>query len=81
MPQLPDLHNEDCLTPVMRDYFVLELKFFHQSLPQWAPELIRRYNLPRMALSKFCLCLDLKRARQNVAQGPRVLPAAGYHRI
>jgi len=77
-PQLRDLHDELCLTPVMRDHFVLELKFFHNSLPQWASALIRRYSLPRMALSKFCMCLDLQQARPNVTQPPRLLPPAGY---
>ena len=77
-PQLSDLHDESCLTPAMREYFVFEVKFFHQSIPQWTSELIRRYNLPRMALSKYTLCLDLKHLRPHVAQAPRVLPAPGY---
>ena len=77
-PQLKDLHDEGCLTPVMRDHFVLELKFFHNSLPQWASSLIRRYSLPRMALSKFCMCLDLRQSRPYITQAPRVLPPAGY---
>jgi len=75
-PQLSDLHSERCLTPVMKDHFVLELKFFHRSLPQWASELIGRYNLPRMALSKFVLCLDLVPQRAHIRS--RVLPAPGY---
>ena len=77
-PQLRDLHVENGLMPVMRNHFVLELKFFHNSLPQWASALIRRYSLPRMALSKFAMCLDLRDSRPYVAQAPRVLPPAGY---
>ncbi|PYM03960.1 MAG: hypothetical protein DMD82_15755, partial [Candidatus Rokuibacteriota bacterium] len=66
------------VSPQLSDHFVFEVKFFHQSIPQWTSELIRRYNLPRMALSKYTLCLDLKHLRPHVAQAPRVLPAAGY---
>jgi hypothetical protein len=77
-PQLRDLHDESGLAPVMRDHFVLELKFFHNSLPQWASSLIQRYSLPRMALSKFALCLDLRDRRPNLTGPPRVLPPAGY---
>jgi hypothetical protein len=77
-PHLSYLHDEEHLTPVMKRFFILELKFFRRSLPQWASDIIQRYELPRMALSKYTLCLDLKHARPRLPQAPRVLPAAGH---
>jgi hypothetical protein len=77
-PCLSHLHREEHLAPVMKRFFILELKFFRRSLPQWASDIIRRYELPRMALSKYTLCVDLKDARPRLPQAPRVLPAAAH---
>ena len=77
-PRLCDLYNEDCLSPVMQRHFIFELKFFHRALPQWAPDVIRRYSLPRMALSKYTHCLDLRNVRPRAPQPPRV-PSAAEH--
>jgi hypothetical protein len=77
-PRLSQLHEEDNLSPVMKRYFILELKFFRRSLPQWASDIVQRYELPRMALSKYTLCVDLRNARPRLPHAPRVLPAAGH---
>jgi len=77
-PHLSHLHEEEHLSPVMKRFFIFELKFFRRSLPQWASDIVRRYELPRMALSKYALCVDLRDARPRLRQAPRVLPAAGH---
>jgi hypothetical protein len=75
-PRLHELHDRDRLTAVMQDSFVFEIKFFRRSLPQWAADVILRYQLPRLALSKYTNCLDLRHAFPRAAQAPRVMPAA-----
>lgn len=77
-PSLSHLHEEEHLSPVMKRFFIFELKFFRRSLPQWASAIVQRYELPRMALSKYALCLDMKNARPRLPQAPRVLPVAGH---
>jgi len=52
------LYDERCLEPVMAHSFILEVKFFRCALPAFIRSIIRRYELPRMALSKYSTCLD-----------------------
>jgi len=61
-PTLDMLHDEERLAPAMRDHFILEVKFFRGALPSWAISMVQRYSLPRMALSKYTICLDAQRA-------------------
>ena len=77
-PHLSELHDERNLIPVMKNFFIFEFKFFRRSLPQWASEIITRYQLPRLALSKYALCLDLREARPRVPTAPRGLPAVQH---
>ena len=74
-PQLCDLHDGRGLSPVMKHHVIFELKFFHRSLPQWASDVIRRYGLPRMALSKYTMSMDLKESAPRIRQSPMTLPA------
>lgn len=57
-PSLDMLYDDGCLRPAMARYFVLEVKFFRGTLPAWVRSMIERYDLPRMALSKYTICLD-----------------------
>jgi hypothetical protein len=57
-PSLRMLYDEGCLNHAMARHFVLEVKFFRGTLPAWVRAMIGRYDLPRMALSKFTICLD-----------------------
>ena len=75
-PQLSQLHDEGHLVPVMKRFFIFELKFFRRSLPQWASEIILRYQLPRMALSKYTLCMDLRDVRPRVHKPSNSLSAS-----
>lgn len=52
------LYDERCLEPVMAHAFILEVKFFRCALPAFVRSIIRRYELPRMALSKYSTCMD-----------------------
>jgi hypothetical protein len=57
-PSLSMLYDEDCLKPAMPKHFIFEVKFFRGTLPAWVKSILKRYELPRMALSKFTICLD-----------------------
>lgn len=56
-PTLDMLYEEQQIKYGMTKYFILELKF-NSGLPAWVQSIIKRYNLPRMALSKYTICLD-----------------------
>lgn len=51
------LHRPCALRPAMPRYFILEVKFYG-CLPAWMTAIINRYQLPRLALSKYTICLD-----------------------
>jgi hypothetical protein len=76
-PTLAELYDEERLSPVMERHFVLELKFFRNALPAWASQIITRYALPRMALSKYTMCVDSGHAGPRVAPPPSTLAAPG----
>jgi hypothetical protein len=58
MPKLNDLFLKgDHFLPAMKDYFVLELKFYH-TVPAWFKNVITRFNLMRSAVSKYTICID-----------------------
>lgn len=48
--------------PVLPGSFIFELKF-HGYLPNWVTQLINRYQMPRLALSKYTMCLDAQHSR------------------
>lgn len=56
-PSLDLLHDEAHSTCAMRRHCILELKFY-ESLPVWVRQVVRRYELRRLALSKYAICLD-----------------------
>ena len=57
-PSLEALYDEDRLQRVMPHHFVLEVKFFRCALPAWVQSLVKRYELQRLALSKYAMCLE-----------------------
>ncbi|HOP05767.1 MAG TPA: polyphosphate polymerase domain-containing protein [candidate division Zixibacteria bacterium] len=56
-PSLEDLFSDEPLRSALPGYFIMEVKFAG-GLPQWIMSLIERYQLPRLALSKYAICLD-----------------------
>jgi hypothetical protein len=57
-PSVGGLFDEDRLERAMPHHFILEVKFFRYALPAWVPSLVKRYELPRLALSKYAMCLE-----------------------
>lgn len=72
-PSLGDLYDDVGLAPAMSRSFIFEVKFFRHALPGWVRSVISRYRLPRMALSKYTMCLDTQptAAMSALARGRR----------
>ena len=73
-PSLGDLYDDIGLGRAMSRSFILEIKFFRYALPGWVRSVISRYRLPRMALSKYTICLDTQpsAAMSSLARGRRI---------
>jgi hypothetical protein len=54
------LFSEHPLKPVFKNNFILELKF-RKGMPLWARHIIGKYKMPRLAISKYTLCIDAHR--------------------
>ena len=67
-PSIDRLFHEN-LTYAMTKNFILEIKFF-SGLPKWFKSIVIRYNLPRLSLSKYTICLD---SHKNVNRKPRFI--------
>lgn len=52
----------------MPKYFILEVKFY-TGIPAWMRSIIRRYQLPRMALSKYTICIDSHKSPRKFGRG------------
>ncbi len=60
MPTMSELYDEKSLMPAMRDFVILEVKF-HDTLPRWLINIISHFNLVRLSVSKYTICLDSHR--------------------
>jgi len=56
-PSLNQLWTNEGMRYAMSRYFIMEVKF-HTGLPDWLRAMITKYRLPRMALSKYTICID-----------------------
>lgn len=66
-PPVEALYDEGRLQPAMSGAFVFEVKFHRNALPAWVRSLISRYRLPRMALSKYTICMDSQPITRHAA--------------
>jgi hypothetical protein len=57
-PLLGELFDDHRLKMAMPGWSIFEVKFFRYALPSWVRSVIARYELPRLALSKYAICLD-----------------------
>lgn len=56
-PSIQDLYNEDNMIPVLRDFFIMEVKF-NRSRPTWVRPMIEGMNLYKEPASKYCMSID-----------------------
>ena len=66
-PSMLDLYQEEDLAYVLKDHFIMEVKF-NRSRPAWVKPLINMLNLIREPASKYCMGIDAH---------PRINPRAG----
>ena len=63
-PTLEQLYDDSQLVFALPGRFIFEVKFFRYALPAWVRSIVRQYELPRMALSKYAMCLDVSAAER-----------------
>lgn len=57
LPSFTDLYEESILKPALRNYFVLEIKFY-QGFSEHLQKIINKFKLTRLAVSKYSICID-----------------------
>jgi len=67
-PSLDMLYQEDQVQYAMPRYFIFEVKFYGK-LPHWIRSIVKRHQIPRMALSKYTICLDSHKDRKKYSYG------------
>ena len=77
-PSLSRLYDERGLWQALPGSAILEVKFFRGALPLWVSRLIKQYGLPRMALSKYAICLDHAQAHWGPEHVRRRFAASGF---
>lgn len=56
-PSMDQLYDDNDLKQAMPKYFIFEVKF-RNGFPVWLSSILTKFNLSRMALSKYTICLD-----------------------
>jgi len=64
-PAFSDFYNEQNLKAAFPDFFILEIKF-HQTFPAWIPQMITKYNLQRISVSKYTNCIDINKKQTRL---------------
>jgi hypothetical protein len=68
-----DLFNDGGLVECFRKLFILEVKFF-QVLPQWIGRVLEKYDLTRIAVSKYTSSIDVQQCSSVIFN-----KFSGYH--
>ena len=67
-PALDSLYGDRDMKYPMPGHFVFEVKF-HRGLPRWIPTLVARFDLKRLAVSKYAICIDANRVAKKFYRG------------
>jgi len=59
-PAFEDIFDEKNLRTAFPEYFILEVKF-HQTFPAWVPQMITKFSLQRISVSKYTNCIDINK--------------------
>ncbi|MBU0561155.1 MAG: polyphosphate polymerase domain-containing protein [Bacteroidetes bacterium] len=57
LPSIAKLYSDEEMYYPLQKYFILEIKFSN-GFPSWLQRILMDFNLGRMALSKYTICLD-----------------------
>ncbi len=67
-PTLDSLYVDRDARYAMPGHFVFEVKF-HRGLPRWIRTLVARFDLKRLAVSKYAICIDAHRVANKFLRG------------
>ena len=59
-PLFSEMFDEKKLRAAFPHEFILEIKF-HETFPAWIPQLINKYHLQRISVSKYTNCIDINK--------------------
>lgn len=62
-PDYTGLYNDNDLTYLFNNHFILEIKYFTHHMPVWAKSLVQEFKLRHEALSKFVIGYDACREK------------------
>ncbi len=57
LPLFADLYEDNILKPAIKNHFVFEMKFY-QGFPEHFTKIITKFQLIRLAVSKYSICID-----------------------
>jgi hypothetical protein len=52
-PEITELFDNQKLSPIWKEHFILEIKYFEGGMPSWVKSIITEFNLKHEALSKY----------------------------
>ncbi len=60
-PNLSQLFDDDNLRPLFKNHFILEVKYFEDTMPVWIKSIIYEFKLRTEALSKYVIGYDVSK--------------------
>lgn len=78
-PDLDQLFEEQALSEVIPDHFILEIKY-NNNFPYWMTPLLARFGLQKQALSKYVMCLEHNAERNHISLNSSILPYFNFAR-
>lgn len=57
-PDLSELFQEDAMSQLFKNHFILEVKYFEDMMPDWIKSIIYEFSLRSEALSKYVMGID-----------------------
>jgi SPX domain protein involved in polyphosphate accumulation len=69
--KISDLFEEESLVWALRNKVIIEVKFTH-SYPLWLRDILSKYSLQRLALSKYILCIDSYKKNYPIVRNCRI---------
>ncbi len=60
-PQMHELYSNNDLRYLFKSHFILEIKYFEESMPGWAKNIVHEFKLRHEALSKYVIGFDVNR--------------------
>ncbi|MFO8000089.1 MAG: polyphosphate polymerase domain-containing protein [Marinilabilia sp.] len=65
-PDYDELFEDNELTPLFNNHFVMEIKYFSDRMPTWARSLVQEFGLRNDAISKYTIGYDVARYNKKL---------------